>query len=100
MAHNQVQIQVMVIDNLNKILRMLIPFYKTKKIIKNYIGGQAHIHLKYEDNSEFLCIPLNAIKKYNIQISKLWIDKDLDIETINQQVLPKYVGRKEDITWI
>lgn len=90
----------MVIDNLNKMLRTLIPHYKAKKIIKNYIEGQANIHLKYEDDSEFLCVPLDTIKKYNIQISKLWTDKDLDIRAVNQQVLPKYIGRKEDIIWI
>lgn len=98
MAQNQ--IQVMVIDNLNKMLKALIPHYRAKKIVKNCIDGQAHLHLKYEDGSEFICIPLKAIKKYNIQISKLWIDRDLDVEAVNQQVLPKYIGRKQDIIWV
>ena len=90
----------MIIDNIGKMLKVIIPHYKRQKTIRHYVGGKSHLHIKYEDGTEFVCIPSQAIKNYNIQISKLWIDKEIDSDTIKKQILPKYIGKQEDIIWI
>lgn len=90
----------LITPNLRKYLQNVQIYKSSKKIVCNYITNNAYYHIRYDNGDEFICIEPDQLKFYNMQITKLILDRNIDEDFIKTKIMPKYIGRKEDIVWI
>lgn len=97
---NEIKYQVIVSSNLNKILMLIPIFVKNKKIIRHFVNSNEFWHVEIENGTHVICTSLKKLKNMNIQITDIWIDRDISQEVINKEIMKKYIGRNENIVWI
>lgn len=90
----------LITPNLSKILKNCPKYTKRKTISNHYPSNHSSCHVKFSDGNEFICIDPADMKFHNMQFTKLVLDKNIPQEVIDKEIMPKYIGRKDNIKWI
>lgn len=89
-----------VTTNTAKVLTIL-PQYTKNRTIKKHITCTSDIfRVEFVNGLQVLLLTLNGLKNSNIQIQSLILDKDIPKDIIDKEIMPKYIGRKDDVKWI
>lgn len=92
--------KTIITQNLLKVVTTL-PKYTKKRIIKRHIACTSDIiEVEFTDGLQITLLTLKGLKNSNIQIQNLILYKDIPQDIIDKEIMPKFIGRKEDIEWI
>lgn len=78
-----------------------MPTYtKPRKIKKHIVCTTDIFQVEFTDGLQITLLTLKGLKNSNIQIQNLVLDKDIPEDVVKQEIIPKFIGRKENIEWI
>lgn len=92
--------KVIITGNTQKVLTILPQYSKKRTIKKHHICINDIVDIEFTDGLRLMFLTLDGLIKSNIQILNLVLDKDISQETIDKKIMPKYIGKKENIKWI
>lgn len=88
---------IIITDNTQKILSILPKYTKKRTIKKHHVCTNDIVDIEFCDNFRVIILTMKGLKSSNIQIKNLILDKDIPQDIIDKEVMPKYIGKKEEI---
>ena len=69
------------------------------KYIARVLYGKNALQIVFEDGTILMWVPENDRQRGH-RFSKMWCDKNINKDILNEVILPRYRGKWEDIIWL